>query len=387
MNEVIQNNIKLEFFYDVHFSQDIFHFENVDLINTISKVDIKEINTVSVFVDQGVVESHQGLIDKILHYFEVHGTKLKLLGNPFLVPGGEVCKTDINVLERIYHKLYDDRVDRHTFVLAIGGGAMLDAVGYVAATTHRGIRLLRVPTTVLAQNDAGIGVKAGVNRFGIKNFIGSFVIPSAVINDTFFLNSLSDRDKRSGMAEAIKAALIRDSVFFEWLESNVEDLTSFKEDAVKHMIKRCAELHLLQITTGGDPFETGSSRPLDFGHWAAHKLETMSGYELKHGEAVAIGMAIDTRYSLDTHRITRADYERIISLMAKLGFKLVHPAMKQRHENGALVLLDGIDEFREHLGGESTITVLNSIGSSTEINDVCSDMMEQSIILLLREIG
>lgn len=386
MNEVIQNNIKFEFFYDVYFSKDIFHPENSDLINIISKIDSKEINTVSIFIDQGVIENHLDLVDKILYYFKMHRAKLKLLGSPLSVPGGEVCKTNVSVLEGIYQKLHDDRADRHTFVLAIGGGAMLDTVGYAAATTHRGIRLLRIPTTVLAQNDAGIGVKAGVNRFGIKNFIGSFIIPCAVVNDALFLSTLSDRDKKSGMAEAVKAALIRDDVFFEWLESNVEDLVFFKEDAVRYMIKRCAELHLLQITTGGDPFETGSNRPLDFGHWAAHKLETMSEYELRHGEAVAIGMAIDTRYSLDTRRITRIDYERIISLMMKLDFKLEHQAMKQRNESGVLVLLDGIDEFREHLGGESTITVLDSIGSGVEINDISINMMEQSISSLLHEV-
>lgn len=384
MNDVIQNNIKLEFSYDVYFSRDVFSLQNFDLVNLISKIDAKKINTVSVFIDRGVIEGgHRNLVDKVLRYLKAHYSKMKLLGSPLLVPGGEICKTDINILEDIYHKLYDDRVDRHTFVLTIGGGAVLDAVGYTAATVHRGIRLLRMPTTVLAQNDAGIGVKAGVNRFGIKNFIGSFIIPSAVINDTFFLSTLSERDKRSGIAEAIKAALIRDNIFFEWLESNVEDLISFKEDVVQYMIKRCAELHLFQITAGGDPFETGSNRPLDFGHWAAHKLEAMSGHELRHGEAVAIGIAIDARYSLDTGRLKKVDYERIISLLIRLGFKLIHSAMQQKNADGTLTILDGIDEFREHLGGESTITVLNSIGSSTEINDISRDMMAQSIISLL----
>ncbi len=382
----IQNNIQLQFSYNVYFSKDIFHAENLDLINTIQEVDSKEESSVCIFIDQGVLESHRGLIDRILHYFKIHHTKLKLLGNPMSIPGGEVCKTDAGVLDGIYRKFHLDRVDRHTFVLVIGGGAVLDSVGYAAATAHRGIRLLRIPTTILAQNDAGIGVKTGVNRYGMKNFIGAFAIPSAVINDVTFLGTLSDRDKRSGMAEAIKAALIRDGAFFEWMETNAENLTRFVDEAVQYMIRRCAELHLLQITKGGDPFETGSSRPLDFGHWAAHKLETMTGYELKHGEAVAIGMAIDTRYSLDTNRITKSDYERVISLIGGLGFKLSHPIMKQRDKSGSLTLLDGIDEFREHLGGESSITVLDSIGSSTEIHDVCKNTMERTITSLMSEV-
>lgn len=386
MNQVIQNSIALEFSYDVCFSRGIFHPQNLDLINIISKVDTKEINTLSVFVDQGViVGEHRNLIDEILQYFETHCSRLVLLGDPLVIPGGEICKTDTNILENIYRKLYDDKVDRHTFILAIGGGAVLDAVGYAAATTHRGIRLLRAPTTVLAQNDAGIGVKAGVNRFGVKNFIGSFIVPSAVINDVLFLDTLSERDKRSGVAEAIKVALIRDRAFFEWLESNVEGLISFEENITQYMVKRCAELHLLQITTGGDPFETGSNRPLDFGHWAAHKLEAMSNYELRHGEAVAVGIAIDTRYSLETERINKVDYEKIISLLVRLGFKLDHSIMLQKNEDGKLTLLDGIDEFREHLGGESTITMLSSIGTGTEINDVDRNTMTQSIVSLLGE--
>lgn len=383
---MIKNTISLEFSYTVYFHEDVFHPENSSLTDIVSELDHKKKNNICVFIDQGVIDHHSDLIEKIHQYFENYRTQLRLLAHPFLVPGGEICKTDESVLEGIYQYLYERGVDRHTFILAIGGGAVLDTVGYAAATAHRGIRLLRMPTTVLAQNDAGIGVKAGVNRFGVKNFIGSFIVPQAVINDASFLDTLSIRDKRAGIAEAIKAALIRDVVFFEWLEAHVTHLVAFEDSAVQYMIKRCAELHLLQITTGGDPFETGSNRPLDFGHWAAHKLESMSDHELKHGEAVAIGVAIDTRYSLDIQRIGQSDYERVVALMLKLGFTLTHPALEQRNEEGKLTILDGIDEFREHLGGETTITVLDAIGVGVEINDVHNDLMEQSIIALLEDV-
>lgn len=124
MNQVIRNSIELEFSYDVCFSRGIFHPQNLDLINIISKIDAKEISALSVFVDQGViVGKHQNLIDEIFQYFETHRSRLALLGDPLVIPGGEICKTDINILENIYRKLYDDKVDRHTFILAIGGGA------------------------------------------------------------------------------------------------------------------------------------------------------------------------------------------------------------------------------------------------------------------------
>tara|TARA_R110002073_G_scaffold259484_2_gene422574 strand:- start:7208 stop:8389 length:1182 start_codon:yes stop_codon:yes gene_type:complete len=378
----IQNSIRLQFTYGVYFSYDVFNLENLDLVNIVSKIEPESISAMSVFVDQGVLDSNRGLLDKIFLYFQTYRTRLRLLGEPLALPGGEGCKTDPIVLESIYKQLLKHNIDRHSFVLAIGGGAVLDTVGYAAATAHRGVRLMRMPSTALAQNDAGIGVKTGVNRYGKKNFIGAFAAPFAVINDSSFLSTLSERDRRSGIAEAIKVALIRDQLFFEWLEANVKNLIHFDNETTLHMIKWCADLHLSQITKGGDPFETGSSRPLDFGHWAAHKLESMSMFELRHGEAVAIGIAIDTKYSLDSHRITNKDCNRIMSLLNNLGFELIHPEMTSRKENGELVLLDGIEEFREHLGGELTITMLDSIGSGVEIHNICRNTMEQAVTYL-----
>src|SRR6185312_16684743 len=155
------------------------------------------------------------------------------------------------------------------------------------------------PTTVLAQNDAGIGVKNGINAFGAKNMLGTFAAPFAVINDGRFLATLGERDRIAGMAEAVKVALVRDAKFFAWLRAAAPRLAAFDRDAVAQSIRRCAELHLAHIATGGDPFELGNARPLDFGHWAAHKLEVMTDHALRHGEAVALGMALDARYSVE----------------------------------------------------------------------------------------
>ena len=375
----VQNNIHLQFTYDVYFSKDVFNSENIDLVNIISKNSSDNKSTIIIFIDQGLLDCHHKLLNNIRYYFHAHQEKLTLADTPIPIPGGETCKTDPKTLDSIYQTLFNHKIDRHSFVLVIGGGAVLDVVGYAAATTHRGIRLLRMPTTVLAQNDGGIGVKTGVNRYNQKNFIGAFAAPFAVINDSKFLDTLSARDKRAGMAEAIKVALIRDNAFFEWMEINTNKLIQFDNVAIQYLIKKCAELHLSQITNGGDPFESGSSRPLDFGHWSAHKLESMSRFALKHGEAVAIGIAIDTRYALEIKKISENDFKRIILLLANLGFKLNHPAMKKRKTCDALELLDGIEEFREHLGGELTITLPNSIGKEIEIHDICRQTMEKAI--------
>ena len=248
-----------------------------------------------------------------------------------------------------------------------------------AATSHRGIRHVRVPTTVLAQNDSGIGVKNGVNLFGQKNYIGTFAPPFAVLNDYAFIETLPQREKIAGMAEAVKVGLIRDGEFFKWLEQSADDLITFEPDAMQYMIQRCAELHMHQISKGGDPFETGSARPLDFGHWAAHKLEILTKHRLRHGEAVAIGMALDTRYSVTSGLLPAGDDERVCFLLEHLGFKLWHSALLLENSAGKLELLAGLEDFREHLGGELTITLLESLGKGVEVNQMDDQLVAEGL--------
>jgi 3-dehydroquinate synthase len=236
--------------------------------------------------------------------------------------------------------------------------------------THRGVRLIRVPTTVLAQDDSGVGVKNGVNFRGVKNFVGTFAPPFAVLNDLDLLTRLSERDKIAGVAEAVKVALIRDRAFFTWLERNADELITFERRALAQMIRHCAELHMRQIAHGGDPFETGSARPLDYGHWSAHKLESLTKHHLRHGEAVAIGMALDARYSVLAGLLAEGEDRRICALLEHLGFRLWHPALEARGPDGSLAVLEGLREFREHLGGDLTVTLLEGIGTGIEVHAI-----------------
>ena len=147
------------------------------------------------------------------------------------------------------------------------------------------------------------------------------------------------------MAEAVKVALIRDGDFFAWLERNADDLITFQRPALAAMIRRCAELHMRQIAHGGDPFETGSARPLDYGHWSAHKLESLTKHHLRHGEAVAIGMALDARYSVLAGLLAAGQDERICALLEHLGFRLWHPALEATRRDGSLAILEGCGSF------------------------------------------
>jgi 3-dehydroquinate synthase len=284
-------------------------------------------------------------------------------------------KNDPAQYNRIVEAVNTHGIDRHSYLAAIGGGSLLDVAGYAAAVSHRGIRHIRIPTTVLSQNDSGVGVKNGVNHYGKKNFLGTFAPPVAVFNDFHFLTTLTDRDWRSGISEAIKVALIKDQVFFNWLEENALKLVARDAAAMSYLIKRCAELHMLHISSG-DPFEKGSSRPLDFGHWSAHKLEQLTNFEVTHGEAVAIGIALDSWYSCHSGRLSRQDCSRVIGLLTTLGFQVYHPQLDLRQQNS--LIYQGLEEFQQHLGGRLTIMLLAGIGKGEEVHTMDRELLRQA---------
>lgn len=370
--------------YPVYFTSDIFDPGNPALVNAVARCEPQSQHRLLFVMDSGLVGRQPWLPERAEGYVGLHGGRLVLAGPVALLPGGEGVKNHSRPIIRLQKRLLDLHLDRHSCIVAVGGGALLDMVGYVAATVHRGIRMVRVPSTVLAQDDSGVGVKNGVNAFGIKNFLGVFAPPFAVINDFSLLASLDARDRVAGMAEAVKVALIRDPAFFAWLEGAADRLAAFEAGPVSHLIRRCAELHMRHIGRGGDPFEMGSARPLDFGHWAAHKLEMMTGHALRHGEAVAIGIALDCRYSVLRGLLAAGEDERVLTLLRRLGFRLWHPMLARRQRDGRLCVLDGIEEFRQHLGGGLTITMLAEIGRGFEVHEIDAAIIERAIDWLER---
>jgi 3-dehydroquinate synthase len=368
----IQQNFTVSYSYPVIFTQDVFNPDNSELAETV-RLSGRARNRVLVVIDSEVARLTDSLLERISRYAETHADSLEFVAPPFIVRGGELCKHEPREVVQIQALVERHKICRHSFIIAIGGGAVLDAAGYAAATAHRGIRLIRLPTTVLSQNDAGVGVKNGINAYGRKNFLGTFAPPFAVINDRSFLNTLPERDLRAGIAEAIKVALIRDRRFFDSLYASRAELARFAPDAMETMIFRCAEIHLQHIAIGGDPFECGSSRPLDFGHWSAHKLEELSAGELKHGEAVAIGIAIDSMYSHQVGLLGDLDLRRIFTLLDDIGFTLYHQALSWLDVSGALA------DFQEHLGGELSIPLLASIGTKTDAHAIDIALMQRCV--------
>jgi 3-dehydroquinate synthase len=384
---VAWQRFQVSYDFPVHFTNELFNKENPVLRDTLSRLEPDKRHRCLVFIDDGVLSSRPSLKAAVMAYAAAHSTQIDLVCPPIPVPGGERIKNELFFTEDIQQRLIDHHIDRHSCVIVIGGGAVLDAVGLVAATTHRGVRLVRVPTTVLSQNDSGVGVKNGVNLQGVKNFIGTFAPPFAVLNDADLIKDLPPREKIAGMAEAVKVALIRDGEFFVWLERQADDLVTFAPDAMSYMIRRCAELHMHQIGHGGDPFETGSARPLDFGHWSAHKLETLTHHHLRHGEAVAIGIALDSRYSVLAGLLDEGEDIRICSLLEHLGFRLWHPALETTASDGAVAVMKGLKDFQEHLGGELTVTLLDDIGVGIEVHEIDEAMMLDAISWLKSRAG
>ncbi|MFZ2650150.1 MAG: 3-dehydroquinate synthase [Burkholderiaceae bacterium] len=368
--------------FPVVFTEGVFDPENTALRDVLCRFEPAKRHRVVFFVDDGLIGTGPGrtrLLESIENYARAHSDAIELACAPVAVPGGEKVKSELHFVESFQQTLFDLHIDRHSFVIAVGGGAVLDAVGLIATTTHRGVRHIRVPTTVLAQNDSGVGVKNGVNLRGVKNFVGTFAPPFAVLNDHRFVMSLPERDKIAGMAEAVKVALIRDAELFGWIERHQDDLATFQRDAMAHMIRRCAELHMKQIGQGGDPFETGSVRPLDYGHWSAHKLESLTRHHVRHGEAVAIGMALDARYSVLSGLLAPGQETRICALLEFLGFNLWHPALAKTGPSGEPVILEGLRDFQEHLGGELCVTLLADIGVGVEVNQIDAERMRQAL--------
>jgi 3-dehydroquinate synthase len=367
---MIQRTIQVGFELRVYFTEKVFAPANPMLKEVLTSDQSDRVHGVLVVLDEALALARPGLAQEIENYFATGSTRLKLVCPPLIIEGGERTKNSYFHVSEIHSHIDRYHIDRHSYVIAVGGGALLDMAGLAAATAHRGVRHVRIPTTTLSQADSGVGVKNGINAFGKKNFIGTFTPPHAVVNDFAMLESLSPRDKRAGYVEAVKVALIRSGEFFEEIERDARQLAEFEPKVMHHLIRRCAELHLNHISTSGDPFEFGSARPLDFGHWAAHKLEQLSEYKIRHGEAVAVGIALDVVYSRKMGLLEAPAAERILSLLETLGFELFANELLHVDSDHSLILLNGLEEFREHLGGELTITLLKAIGHGFEAHEM-----------------
>jgi 3-dehydroquinate synthase len=370
------HGFSVPFEFPVVFTEHVFAPSNPVFADVVGRLEPARRHRVLVVVDDQVAEAWPRLTEQILDYFDVHGRRLQLVEKPFVTLGGERSKNDFLHALAVVERINATGLDRQSFVAVVGGGAVLDVASFGAAIAHRGVRVIRVPTTVLAQADSGVGVKNGINFFGKKNFVGTFAPPFAVVNDVRFLDTLPLRDRVAGSIEALKVAVLKDPEFFEEIEASADRIRRGEVGVLATLVRRSAVLHLAHICGNGDPFELGSARPLDFGHWAAHRLESITHHRLRHGEAVAIGLALDLTYSVRKGFLAEGTAARVLATIDAMGFSLWDDALVEQDPAGRHLLLDGLHEFREHLGGELHITLLRDIGRGFEVTE-----MDEAVIL------
>lgn len=369
------------------FTRNVFAPENSVLADQLTPREPGGRARAVIFWDGGLEFAFPGIDRRIAAWFKAQEKRIELLVPPVSLPGGEIVKNDFQHLQRVWSVINETKLCRHSFVIVLGGGAMLDMVGFAASTAHRGIPLVRLPTTSLSQGDGGIGVKNGVNFFGKKNWLGAFSVPHAVINDLEFLQGLPERERRCGLIEAVKVSLIRDAKFYDFIEQRADALARFEPEPFEAVIRESARQHMEHIATGGDPFERGSGRPLDFGHWAAHKLEQLSDFRVSHGEAVAVGMALDLIYARRTGLLSAEWTDRILALLRRLGFELFKPIRQVRGAKGPQDVLDGLEEFREHLGGQLTIPMIKAPGVRLDVHEMKASEVKAAMDELMQRYG
>jgi 3-dehydroquinate synthase len=356
----------------LRFTEDVFGADSAVLADLLQASE-ERIPRVQFWLDEHVASANPDLRQRLHAFGRRHAGRFLTCGAPQLVPGGEAIKNDVHILERMLKVMNEADLDRRSYVVVVGGGAVLDAVGFACAIAHRGLRLIRIPTTTLAQADSGVGVKNGVNLFEKKNWMGSFAVPWAVINDRRLLETLGDRDFRCGFSEAVKVSLLKDPEFFGQLLRDAGEITA-RGAAAWRAIEQSSIWHLKHITQGGDPFEMLEARPLDFGHWSAHRLEALSRFDLRHGEAVAIGVAVDSVYSSLVHGFPAAQAEQVLQALEGLGLLQDHPSLRATD-----ALFAGLEEFRQHLGGRLTVTMLEQIGRPIDVHEVNRELMTEAI--------
>lgn len=367
-------DIRITSKHRVRFTRDAFNLDNrllIDLLETNGQAKVLT------FIDQGVADAFPELQTQVENYMERMPGYVSR--GTIAYQGGEDCKRDANTLQTAWDAIEKAGIDRHSYIICIGGGAFLDVIGLAAATAHRGIRLVRFPTTALSQDDSGVGVKNGINAYGKKNFLGTFAVPYAVVNDFIFLHGQPETERRAGLVEAVKVALVKDAGFFHWIEDNIEQLSVLHPHTLEETVERSALLHASHIAYGGDPFETGSSRPLDFGHWAAHKMEQLTDFELTHADAVGVGVALDSLYSWKTGRLDENSAMRILRVLKQLKLPTWHASLEMKADDGTRAVFKGLDEFREHLGGQLTVLLLKDLGKGEDVHAMDRDLLDECI--------
>lgn len=351
----------------VHFTRDIFSHDN-GIISGL--FDSSSQRKLLVFNELPCPIKRHDPIRKIFDYTAYHHLELDLVEvRSELLSEKPATQRQVET-GLILRAITKHCAKHHSYILAVGGGTFLDAIGAYTGRANHSIRLIRMPTTVLEQMCPGSGIKKAFNYVGNKIRTRTFVPPFAVVNDLNFLHRPPYRDWREGIAKAIRLAVMQDGDLFGQIERDISLIVGvFKPAGLERLVIRCSELHM-ESTGSEGVFENGSIQPLSFGGWAADKLEVASD-DLGHGAAVAIGVAIDSIYSQLEGRLSSVDCDRILHLLSALNFDLWVPEC------------DGLEEFREHLGGRLMGPLPETIGRGVLVHQLDADLFKRTLQALL----
>lgn len=368
--------------YDVYFTRDLFDLDNPLLPSIFVDPEPDGCYHVGVCIDDGLVAAQPDLPDRVVAYFSAHRDRLRLTCEPAIIPGGEARKSDWSAVHDTVWHFGGAACGRQDYGLAIGGGAMLDLVGFALSIIHRGVRLVRVPSTVLAQSDAGVGVRSFVNEAGRKDFASALAPPFAVVNDLSLIRSLNRREWIGGTAEAFKIAVTRDASFFQWLCDHAEAIQGRDVPVMEALIKRAAVGHLERLREEGVSFGGGREQPLDFGHWAGHRIEAQSRFWLAHGQAIAVGMALDSVYARRVGLIDDDELARILRALIDTGLPVYSKHLDARGPSGELKLLPYLRDLRRRLGGRLALTLPDGVGHCIPVREIDVRIVAEAVEFL-----
>jgi 3-dehydroquinate synthetase/nucleoside-diphosphate-sugar epimerase/predicted NBD/HSP70 family sugar kinase/MoaA/NifB/PqqE/SkfB family radical SAM enzyme/adenine/guanine phosphoribosyltransferase-like PRPP-binding protein len=354
----IEVSAPTEISYRNYFTKGIFEADNSIL------AELCNGRKALMIVDSAVYEKWRDKIDKYIGMHDLDCTVLSL-------PGGEAAK-DMSYVELICTRASELGLDRKGSIIAVGGGAIMDVAGLSAQLYRRGIDYIRIPTTLLGIVDAAVGVKVGIDYNGSKNFLGAFYPPKYVISDTGFLRTLPEREMRSGIAEIIKVAIISNSELFETLEQHGQQLIKNIEFKGYNQFVEDAAVELLQHLQK-DFYEHDLMRHVDFGHTMAHYFESISNYELTHGEAVAIDILISAHIAKDRGILAGKDLERVVLLYKKLQLPFYHKTINLE------TMWNAVQKAISHKGGRLMMVVPKKIGQTVFIDSLSKEELNKAL--------
>ncbi len=287
------------------------------------------------------------------------------------VPDGEEQKS-LEAAGKLYHELTNHYVERTTPILALGGGVIGDLAGFVAATYLRGVPLVQIPTTLLAQVDSSIGGKVAVNHGQLKNNIGAFYQPKLVITDIDTLKTLPAKELANGLTEVIKSAVIWDREFFAYLERNLDRVKSLEAKVLEEIVFQSAKIKAEVVEK--DEKDLGLRNILNYGHTIGHAIESASDFKIEHGEAVAIGMLAAGKISNQMGILDQKELARLKRVIEKVGLPTEMPSLKVKR------LIQAMEHDKKVLGGKIRFVLPKSIGNVFITDEVSPSLIEQVLV-------